>query len=126
MKKIDNILKTGRFAVPDNDFSDQVMQRIARQQDSQPMVVRRLSTWREFRLPMIGVAVGVLLFGLIVTRIVDFGSWVDNFGTRYIETSKILADKLTPHFSLPSETDQSTEQKDNNNEEAIPRGGSKN
>ncbi|MEG2865003.1 MAG: hypothetical protein RR858_02355 [Mucinivorans sp.] len=90
MKKLDHIIKDGRFAVPDGGFADRVMGRVAQLPVSTRPIVVRLSPWREFRLPMIGVAVGILIFGVAITSIVDFNAWAE----RYTAKSEMLAEQI--------------------------------
>lgn len=94
MKNVNQTLKEGRFAVADNGFTARVMASV--EDISRPVFARPrpISIWREFCLPFMGVAAGVLLFGFIITRIVDIGAW----GERYIEKSTMFSAKLS---SLP-------------------------
>lgn len=93
MNNVDQILQQGRFSVADDGFTDRMMASLDQVEVAPVRMVmrpKRLSAWLSFRLPMIGVAVGILLFGFLVTRIVDMSAW----GERYIEKSEMLTKKI--------------------------------
>lgn len=98
MKNVDKIARQGRFEVADNGFTQGVIQRMASLPERSSIIAPRVSAWREFCLPAIGVSAAILVFGLIVTRIVDFeGGWSE----KYIEKTEIFADKITARIITP-------------------------
>lgn len=108
MKNYKKTIKNGRFAVEDNGFSANVISRLGSMPDQQMVIpTPRLSAWYEFRLPMIGAAVGILVFGLIVTRIVDLNSWAE----RYVDRVELFATKLAlaDRNTLPTPTELTDE-----------------
>lgn len=111
MKNYKQTIENGRFELADNGFSADLLSRLASMPERPAvMLAPRLSAWYEFRLPMIGAAVGILLFGLIVTNIVDFSSWVE----KYVDRTELFASKLTQRDQLINITP--AQQTDENNQ----------
>lgn len=96
MKNANKILRQGRFEVTDNGFTRGVIERMANLPERAAVVVPHMSVWREFGLPALGASVAILVFGLIVTRIVDFqGAWSE----KYIAKTEIFTDRVTARIT---------------------------